>query len=162
MKNIILLATALLLSLSFIGCEKDGAPPEGKAYNVLNKTTIPLRIQQDTATVLELESNECVSLTQEQLHRLVIKENDTREFLKILTYPDQVVCSNIDVTNNSKPCIVTETSIVVENEEGGHQLVDDKKAAEEARVKKYNEEENVSYNFSECKSLEEEEAEEEA
>ena len=182
MKNIVLLTVAIFLGLSFIGCKQGGA---GKFHNILNKSQIPIKIQQDGKTTLELKSGECVSLTQEQVIKLNVQENDTREFLYILTRANDYLCGNTKTAGSTSTsgtkCIVTKRSVIVENEEGDHVLVDEEEGEKiSAAVKAANEEdseevaESKKYNFNNCKPLstgeekdgeeegEEEEEEEEA
>ena len=148
MKNIVLLASTLFLSLGFIGCEKGGGSGGDGNRNISNQLEVPLQIQQNGETVLELAPGECVSIaTQDQLLALSVQENDTRGFG---FFPDNWVCANSksqpSMPSSLSRCSVTEASVVV-LEDDNPVLLDKAPEAEEGT-------DAVEADFSECKALE--------
>lgn len=165
MKNIILLITVLFLSL--IGCTQSTTSD----LNILNKGLVPMRIQQDGKTVLELAVGGCVNFaTQDEFLTLTIQENDTRGLLGI--YQDDYICSNDrDLKKqNLSSCKVGKKSIIVKQAGGFlaadyHVLVEGVEEAKKATLEAAGDDEEAKaeaekekYSFSKCKPLKEEAA----
>ena len=97
---------------------REKAVESAEGLNIFNLSELSVRVYQNQKSVLDLEPQKCVNITEKELLRL------TLEKLEGKSDESDFVCTNIKNSLNIHKCNVTKISVVKKNEDEEYKLTD--------------------------------------